>query len=95
MYYLRTQQIVNKMKTVFKPIICIIVFTLALKKVALAKGNYEAAQYDNKTKEILSQPKLLELYKAETARIRATNGTSEYGSNNVFGSTSGVFLNRN
>ena len=30
MYYLRTQQIVNKMKTVFKPIICIIVFTLAL-----------------------------------------------------------------
>jgi regulator of protease activity HflC (stomatin/prohibitin superfamily) len=67
----------------------------ALKKVALAKGNYEAAQYDAKTKEILSQPKLLELYKAETARIRATNGTSEYGSNNVFGSTSGILLNRN
>jgi regulator of protease activity HflC (stomatin/prohibitin superfamily) len=67
----------------------------ALKKVALAKGNYEAAQYDAKTKEILSQPKLLELYKAETARIRATNGTSEYGSNNVFGSASGILLNRN
>lgn len=66
----------------------------ALKKVALAKGNYEAAQYDAKTKEILSQPKLLELYKAETARIRATNGTSEYGSHNVFGST-GILLNRN
>ena len=65
----------------------------ALKKVALAKGNYEAAQYDAKTKEILSQPKLLELYKAETARIRATNGTSEYGSHNVFGST-GILLNR-
>ena len=67
----------------------------ALKKVALAKGNYEAAQYDAKTKEILSQPKLLELYKAETARIRATNGTSEYGHNNVFGSASGILLNRN
>jgi hypothetical protein len=67
----------------------------ALKKVALAKGNFEAAQYDAKTKEILSQPKLLELYKAETARIRATNGTSEYGSNNVFGSASGILLNRN
>lgn len=67
----------------------------ALKKVALAKGNYEAAQYDAKTKEILSQPKILELYRAETARIRATNGTSEYGSNNVFGSTSGILLNRN
>lgn len=67
----------------------------ALQKVAVAKGNYEAAQYDAKTKEILSQPKLLELYKAETARIRANNGTSEYGSNNVFGSTSGILLNRN
>jgi regulator of protease activity HflC (stomatin/prohibitin superfamily) len=67
----------------------------ALKKVALAKGNYEAAQYDAKTKEILSQPKLLELYKAETARIRATNGTSEYGSNNVFGSAGNILLNRN
>lgn len=32
---------------------------------------------------------------AVTARIRATNGTSEYGSNNVFGSTSGILLNRN
>ena len=67
----------------------------ALKKVALAKGNFEAAQYDAKTKEILSQPKLLELYRAETERIRATNGTSEYGQNNVFGSASGILLNRN
>ena len=66
----------------------------ALKKVALAKGNYEADQYDAKTKEILSQPKLLELYRAETERIRATNGTSEYGSNNVFGSAQGILLNR-
>jgi hypothetical protein len=66
----------------------------ALKKVALAKGNYEAAQYDAKTKEILSQPKLLELYRAETERIRATNGTSEYGQNNVFGSAQGISLNR-
>jgi hypothetical protein len=66
----------------------------ALKKVALAKGNFEAAQYDAKTKEILSQPKLLELYRAETERIRATNGTSEYGQNNVFGSAQGILLNR-
>jgi len=66
----------------------------ALKKVALAKGNYEAAIYDAKTKEILSQPKLLELYRAETQRIRATNGTSEYGSNNVFGSSSNILLSR-
>jgi len=66
----------------------------ALKKVATAKGNYEAAQYDAKTKEILSQPKMLELYRLETARIRATNGTSEYGQNNVFGSASGILLNK-
>ena len=67
---------------------------IALKKVALAKGNYEAAQYDAKTKEILSQPKMIELYNAETARIWAQQGKSPYGSNNVFGSTSGILLQR-
>lgn len=67
----------------------------ALKKVALAKGNYEAAIYDAKTKEILSQPKLLELYRAETERIWAEKGKSPYGSNNVFGSSSNILLNRN
>lgn len=67
----------------------------ALKKVALAKGNYEAAQYDARTKEILSQPKLVELYRAETDRIWAQKGKSPYGQNNVFGSTSGILLNRN
>jgi regulator of protease activity HflC (stomatin/prohibitin superfamily) len=66
----------------------------ALKKVALAKGNYEAAIYDAKTKEILSQPKLLELYRAETERVWAQRGVSPYGNNNVFGSASGIFLNR-
>lgn len=66
----------------------------ALKKVALAKGNYEAAQYDAKTKEILSQPKLLELYRAETERIWAEKGKSPYGNNNVFGSAQGILLNR-
>lgn len=67
----------------------------ALKKVALAKGNYEAAIYDAKTKEILSQPKMLELYRAETERVWAEKGKSPYGSNNVFGSTQGILLNRN
>ena len=66
----------------------------ALKKVATAKGNYEAALYEAKTKEILSQPKLLELYRAETERIWASKGKSPYGQNNVFGSTSGILLNR-
>jgi regulator of protease activity HflC (stomatin/prohibitin superfamily) len=66
----------------------------ALKKVALAKGTYEAAQYEAKTKEILSQPKMIELYNAETNRIWAERGVSPYGNHNVFGSTSGIFLNR-
>ena len=66
----------------------------ALQKVAVAKGNYEAAQYDSKTKEIMSQPKLLELYKAETERIWAQKGKSPYGQNNVFGQASGILLNR-
>lgn len=67
----------------------------ALRKTAVAKGNYEAAQYDAKTKEIMSQPKMLELYRAETDRIWAQKGKSPYGQNNVFGSTAGVLLNRN
>lgn len=66
----------------------------AQRKIAIAKGNFKAAQYDAKTKEILSQPKMLELYKAETDRIWAQRGVSPYGSNNVFGSTSGILLNR-
>ena len=67
----------------------------ALKKIALAKGNYEAALYDAKTKQILSQPKMLELYRAETDRIWAKRGVSPYGNNNVFGSNANMILNRN
>lgn len=66
----------------------------AMRKVAVAKGNFEAAQFDAKTKEIMSQPKMLELYKAETERIWAQRGVSPYGNNNVFGAGSGIILNR-
>lgn len=66
----------------------------AMRKVAVAKGNFEAAQFDAKTKEIMSQPKMLELYKAETERIWAQRGVSPYGNNNVFGAGSGIMLNR-
>ena len=66
----------------------------ALKKVAIAKGNFEAAQYDAKTKEVMSAPKMLELYRAETERMWAEKGTSPYGNNNVFGATTGIMLNR-
>ncbi len=66
----------------------------ALKKVALAKGDFEAAEYEAKTKAIMSQPKMLELYKAETDRIRAQKGVSIYGNNNVFGAGTNILLNR-
>lgn len=59
---------------------------LAAAKVAKAKGDYEAAEFDVKTKDLMSQPKLLALYMAETERVWAEKGVSPYGSNNVFGS---------
>lgn len=42
----------------------------------------------------MSQPKMLELYRAETERVWAERGVSPYGSNNVFGSAGNVLLNR-
>lgn len=58
---------------------------LAAANVAEAKGKFEAAEYDVKTKNLMSQPKLLELYRAETDRVWAEAGVSPYGQNNVFG----------
>jgi regulator of protease activity HflC (stomatin/prohibitin superfamily) len=53
-------------------------------KVARAQGDYEAALLEAKTKEALSQPKMLELYRAETERVWAQKGVSPYGNNNTF-----------
>jgi len=65
-------------------------------EVARAKGEYEAAKFDSKTKELLSDPRYLELYRAETEREWAKKGVSPYGSNNVlqFGSGSSPLLLR-
>lgn len=68
---------------------------LAKALVAESKGKYEAAEYDVQTKNLMSQPKLLELYKAETDRIWAQKGVSPYGEHNVFGANPGILLNRN
>jgi hypothetical protein len=72
---------------------------LAQAKIALAKGSFEAAQYDAKTKDILSQPKMLELQRVENERLIAegykTHGKSIYGENNWFGQIPGnVFINK-
>jgi len=68
---------------------------LAEARIAKAKGNFEAAQYQAKTKKILSQPAMLELYRAETERIWAEQGVSPWGNNNVFGESSNILLSRN
>lgn len=70
---------------------------LAEAEIARAKGEYEAATYDAKTKEILSQPKMLELKRIENETIMwqgyAKTGNSPYGTNNVFGE--GAFVLKN
>lgn len=68
---------------------------LAAAGVAKSKGEYEAAQFDVKTKALMSTPAVLSLYRAETERIWAESGVSPYGSNNVFGSTSSLLFSRN
>ena len=66
---------------------------LAKAKIAKAKGEFEAAQYDAKTKKILSDPKMLELKKLEIEMEWAKQGASKYGNNNVFGSGTAILKN--
>ena len=58
---------------------------LALSKAQEAENNFKAAEWDAKTKEILSQPAMLELKKLEIQELWAKKGVSPYGNNNVFG----------
>lgn len=61
---------------------------LAKAKVAEADGNYQAAQLNAKTKDLMSQPKMLELLRVENERIIAEgyqkHGRSLYGEHNYF-----------
>lgn len=70
---------------------------LAAAEIARAKGEYEAATYDAKTKEILSQPKMIELQRVENERLMwegfLKHGNSPYGANNIFGAETAVFKN--
>lgn len=69
---------------------------LASARIAKSKGDFESAQYDAKTKDILSQPKMLELQRVENERIMAEgyrqHGKSVYGENNYFGAGAPVLL---
>lgn len=59
-----------------------------------AEGRLKVAQIDAEAKKVLSTPQQLEYYEAETRRIRAEKGTSQYGANNVFGTMPSLLLNR-
>lgn len=69
---------------------------LAKAVVAEAKGEFEAAEYEAKTRDILSTPKMLELQRVENEKIIAegykSHGKSIYGSNNYFGAGAPVLL---
>lgn len=67
---------------------------LALSKVTEAKNNFEAAEFDAKTKDVLSKPAMLELKRLDIDMEYAKKGVSKYGANNVFGNTSGILLNK-
>lgn len=68
---------------------------LAAANVAKSKGNFEAAEYDVKTKQLMSQPAVLRLYEAETDRKWAEKGVSKYGNNNVFGANASIIKGLN
>ena len=68
---------------------------LAKARIAEAKGKFDAAEYDAKTKDIMSQPKMLELKKLEIEMEWARKGISKYGNNNVFGAGTAVLKNFN
>lgn len=67
---------------------------LAKSKVAEAQGNYDAGVLNAKTKDLLSQPKMIELQKVENERIMwegfRTHGKSPYGNNNMFGAETSI-----
>lgn len=69
---------------------------LAKARVAEAQGEYDAAQLQAKTKDILSQPKMLLLMELEIEQTYAEgflkHGNSRYGSNNMFGVSSAAVL---
>jgi len=58
---------------------------LAAAKLEKSKGDFFAAEFDAKTKAIMSRPEMLRLKELENDAIWASKGVSKYGNNNVFG----------
>jgi regulator of protease activity HflC (stomatin/prohibitin superfamily) len=65
--------------------------SLAKAQVAEAQGNYDAGVLNAKTKDILSQPKMLEMMRIENERLMwegfKKHGHSPFGENNIFGTS--------
>lgn len=63
-------------------------------KVAAAQANYDAAQLDAKTQDLLSQPKMLERQRIDNEKIMwqgyYKHGKSPFGENNIFGGANGA-----
>ncbi len=58
---------------------------LALEKAQEAENNFRAAEWDAKTKDVLSQPKMLKLYELELQEKWIKKWDGSFGDNNVFG----------
>jgi len=67
---------------------------LELEKAQAAENRFKAAEWDAKTKDILSQPAMLKLYELELQEewIKKWNGS--FGTNNVFGSDANLMMMR-
>ena len=66
--------------------------------VAKAEAELQVARLQAQAKDVLSQPKMLELYRAETERIKwegySKTGKSPFGEGNIFGDSPSVLLQR-
>ena len=65
---------------------------LEFEKVQAAENRFKAAEFDAKTKDILSQPKMLELYRLELQEKWINRWNGSFGTNNVFGGDAGVMI---
>ena len=71
---------------------------LAAALVAKKQGEYEAAKFESKTKDILSQPKMIQLMEVENQRLMwegfLKHGKSPFGEHNIYGTTPSILMNR-
>jgi len=65
---------------------------IADSKVTTAKGDYEAAQYDAKSKRLLSTPANIKLMEAEANLNWSKKGVSKFGTNNMYGVSSAAVI---